>query len=131
MSEDARTATFANTIRDIRDDAFSWADVLLSVEMNEGLETLDAPEESPRGIFSGTGIRSVAIPSTLRVIGESTFHGCEELERVWVPERSALEEIGCSCFSKSAVRELVVPRNVTRMGRSAFRGCGSLRRVTF
>ena len=46
------------------------------------------------GPFQYTRVKHVALPRSLRVLGDCTFRGCSKLRRVALAERSALERIG-------------------------------------
>ena len=64
-AKDARTVAFPSTVREVSDSAFAGAN-LLSAVLNEGLETLGEHSNcSYDGVFRGTQLRLVKLPSTL------------------------------------------------------------------
>ena len=78
--------------------AFYKCEALRSVRLNEGLETLVFTE--PRtpfeiwrrcGVFMGTGVERVRLPSTLKVLGGYAFSDCAALREVRVAPGCALD----------------------------------------
>ena len=67
---------------------------LKRVVLNEGLTTLgreDEVEENSdgthyNGVFEGSWLKEITLPSTLEKIGDNTFAGCYSLEVVWVED---------------------------------------------
>ena len=130
-ASDARTFTFPKGVLRLRDRAFADSEQLRSVVLNEGLETLGEYQgPNCKGAFRGTKLRSVAVPKTVRLLGDRTFQACAELRRVTFAEGSALEKIGELCFSGSGLEELVLPMALKQVAGSAFSDCGSLRKIT-
>ena len=88
-----RTMTFPNTVRRVRDEAFYFSRQLLSVILNEGLETIGIYEGEYRssccGVFTCSRLEHVAFPETLRVLGDGTFRDCKKLERISFAERAS------------------------------------------
>lgn len=73
--------------------------------LNEGLEVLGT-DEYPKsglwsGVFEGSALEHVDLPSTLRRIEYSAFDGCEMLRRIALPD--GLERIGRRCFQESGI----------------------------
>ena len=99
--------------------------------MNEGLEVLGT-DEYPRsglwsGVFEGSALEHMDLPSTLRRIEYSAFDGCEMLRRISLPD--GLERIGRRCFQESGIEEIVFPPGLREVGPCAFCRCQSLRRA--
>ena len=69
------------------------------------------------------------LPSTLRAIGNMTFMGCTQLQKVSLP--AELRELGASCFEGSELEEVTIPRRARAIGERAFADCKSLAMVTF
>lgn len=86
------------------------------------------------GKYSG----SVAIPSTVSYlneiytvtsIGYGSFHGCEDLTEVLIP--NSVTTIGGYAFEDcSSLTEVIVPNSVTSIGSWAFAKCDNLKEVT-
>ena len=81
--------------------------------------------------FSGTQIRKIALPATLRVLGRSALQGCERLRSVTFAPKSRLERIGAWCFSGSGIERIAIPKGVREIRDSAFRECENLKEVVF
>ena len=74
-ARDIKTITFPNTVRKILDNAF-YRTPLQSVVLNEGLEELEEYRYNADGTFSYAKLKQIVLPSTLRVIGNGSFHSC-------------------------------------------------------
>lgn len=65
----AKSITFPGTIKGVCAGAFDEKQHLKSVVLNEGLERLEGGDDRSGGVFSGTRITKVILPSTLRTLG--------------------------------------------------------------
>lgn len=83
------------------------------------------------GAFSKENAKSVKeidIPNCVTFIGEAAFRGCENLERIHLPEAAVME--GSYGFEDFAfLREVTLPRG-TDIGPSMFQNCAGLQKVT-
>ena len=99
------------------------------MRLNEGLEVLGTDEypggEDWCGVFHGSALESVELPSTLRRIEYSAFAYCARLKHIRLPE--GLEVIGKAAFVGSGLEEVVFPSSVRRVCPYAFYECGWLR----
>jgi hypothetical protein len=75
--------------------------------------------------------RSIVIPSSVVVLGKSSFRRCKSLESVRFESGSRLEQIEEWAFSESGLRSIEVPSPVLALGKASFRWCKSLRSMTF
>ena len=48
------------------------------------------------GVFEGSALEEIALPSTLRRIEHCAFEKCKNLKRVLLPD--GLERVGRACF---------------------------------
>ena len=137
-----------DTIRSLGDFAFSGRYYLKHVTLPEGLESLG------NEVFSGTGLQTVTLPSTLKEMGvgvfaycdnltevtftgngtaltclpEKTFTFCEKLRQFTLPEGNRITSIGESAFSYcSQLQELTLPEGLTEIGDDAFWSCTRLK----
>lgn len=79
--------------------------------------------------FDGqTGITSVTIPDTVRVIGVGAFRNCTALTEINLAE--GLETIAAKAFENTAVKSIVIPDSVQAIGMGAFLGCNSVESIT-
>ena len=82
-----------------------------------------------RGAFSDSGIMSVYLPSTVKVIGGGAFSKCTGLTNIVIPNN--VIEIGSDAFfSCEGLTSIVIPDSVTEIGSGAFRSCEKLTAVT-
>ena len=79
------------------------------------------------GVFKDSGLESIVLPRTLRVIKERTFLNCEHLRSVSFGEDSLLEEIGVKAFFNCALESFTVPPQLKKIGALAFGMCNALR----
>ncbi|MGN0447082.1 MAG: leucine-rich repeat protein [Acutalibacteraceae bacterium] len=81
-----------------------------------------------RAFDSNSAVKSVKLPSAVKVIGNEAFYMCAALESVTLP--SGLKTIGNGAFQKcSVLKSITVPSSVTLIGDYAFDGCFSLESV--
>ena len=79
-AEGIRTFTSPKTARRVCCDAFQDLRSLRSVVLNEGLKKFKQAEQRDHeylGVFKGSGIRRVRLPSTLKLLEEFTFYDCK------------------------------------------------------
>jgi hypothetical protein len=89
---------------------------------------LERIEESA---FQWSGLKSILIPSSVVVLGKSSFSWCKSLESVTFESGSRLELIEESAFQWSGLKSILIPSSVVVLGKLSFYGCGSLESVTF
>ncbi|MBQ9001928.1 MAG: leucine-rich repeat domain-containing protein [Eggerthellaceae bacterium] len=75
---------------------------------------------------------SIALPNTLKSIGESAFSSCDNLKTVKNLEKTKVKAIaeGTFRFCKK-LTSATLPATCASVGNSAFEGCESLTRITF
>lgn len=121
-ADNARTVTFPSTARAVDKNAFCKLGLLRSAVLNEGLEMLGECErecvEYHCGAFRNTGLQRVVLPSTLRVLGDYTFHDCEALRRVVFRRKDQTTGMEEQCDSFS--REVVIPAMLKKVGHGVF-----------
>ena len=105
---------------------------LKSAVLNDGLEVLghdssSAEDEYWGMAFAKSGIESIRIPSTLRVIGTYTFLECASLKSIEISE--GLEKIAAAAFGMCGLESIVLPPSVRTISGWAFAQCEHLRSV--
>jgi len=108
----------------IGDSAFSGVASLESVTFPATLE------EIGYGAFQDSGIMSMSLPLSLRVIRDSAFMSCQGLVNVEIPD-GVLEIESLAFDGCENLETVVIPASVERVGECAFNGCCSLQSVTF
>ena len=80
------------------------------------------------GAFSGSSLKSVILPETVKVIRRSAFAGCTKLESVKLGD--GLTEICANAFMGcESLEEIIMPKSVSILGEGAFRSCGALKKA--
>ena len=74
--------------------------------LNKGLEVLGTDEYPSKGriyygVFQGSTIEEVTLPSTLKVIEYDAFRNCKNLKYITLPD--GLGKIGMRCFYESGI----------------------------
>ena len=81
--------------------------------------------EIKSGAFEESGLTSISIPNSVKIIGKGAFARCRSLESVRLP--NDLTKISDSAFSScSGLTSIEIPNSVKIIGRNAFWGCSSL-----
>lgn len=116
-----------STVKVISDNAFNGCSKLANVTLNEGLETLGY------GVFSGTAISSIYIPSTLTAAGvlslTGPFTNCGSLETVIFAD--GIEAIPDNLFINcSGLKEISVPSGIVTIGKNAFNTCSNVEKIS-
>lgn len=85
-----------------------------------------------------SGLRTVTVPSSVRIIHQGAFCKCQSLRKVALneglevlgtDERIAIDIGYYGVFEKSAVEEVVLPSTLKRIEYSAFEDCGHLKDI--
>ena len=77
-------------------------------------------------------LSSVAIPASVKSIGEDVFFFCKSLTSVSFADNAQLETIGDDAFQDcSSLAAITIPASVTTIGGGAFNHCSSLATVSF
>ena len=90
------------SLRLLAQGALCMCPALKRVVLNEELEALGTDEYpadggSYYGVFEESGVVSVGLPSTLKVIGYGAFKACKNITHLALP--SGLERMGEECFT--------------------------------
>ena len=77
------------------------------------------------GTFSSTGIESISLPASVKVIGDHAFRNCINLKNIELSR--SLETIGeCAFYGCLSLENISIPASVTSISKWAFAGCTSL-----
>ena len=135
---DLKTVTITDNVRILRDRAFENCKLLTTFNMGE--------EQSEDNIFQvnlleigdycfhNSGVQTIAIPKSIKRIGEYCFaqdedSGVHGLRTVILEE--GLTSIGVRAFSKSALEDITIPQSMESIKQYAFDGCKALSTITF
>lgn len=73
-------------------------------------------------------LKNVTLPNSLRIIQESAFNGCSQLESITLGDQ--LTKIGKYAFNRcSSLKEVIIPEGVTQVEYGAFSDCYQLSNV--
>lgn len=102
---------------------------LRAVHFDDGLEVLGKKtvvnrQEYEGRVFSGSSVKSVRLPPTLKKIELRTFEDCKNLASVEFP--GGVEYIGEACFSWSGVKQITFPSTLREVDKNAFKCCFDL-----
>ena len=96
--------------------------------------TSTAAGSTSYGVFYGSGLTSITIPSTLTSIGTYTFNNVPNLQEVVFEDPAGAEELklGNGTFYKCvALEEISIPARVKALPTSVFNGCTALDTIHF
>ena len=107
-------------------------------DVEGGIEVVfsDTVTRIPDGLFhaSASGcpnVRIVKIGKNVTDIGDSSFEDCAKLEKVIIPEDSALQEIGDYAFENcTSLTSITLPKGLETIKGYAFKDCLSLPSIT-
>ena len=81
------------------------------------------------GVFFGSDITSVVLPSTLENIGSCAFWGCYSLTNIDIPK--GVKTIGIFAFYYcTSLKSITIPEGVTSIENYTFVNCSSLKSIT-
>ena len=112
------------SIQNIGKCAFLFCGNLQTINLPD---TINLIEESA---FSGSGVTSITLPPSLKIIPNGMFSSCYYLNQITLPYTSS--EIGSGAFSGcSSLRNINIPSSVTNVGAYAFSMSQNLETVNF
>ena len=123
---------FPASMKEVGSMAFYLCERLKRVQLNEGLQILGVKEiirgrECVGGVFYGSGVESINIPSTLKRIETATFDDCKQFRSIEIPDD--VEYIGKSCFGYTAIDRIKLPPRLTALESHTFIRCNNLKKV--
>ncbi|MGI6216057.1 MAG: leucine-rich repeat domain-containing protein [Coriobacteriales bacterium] len=105
--------TVASGTEAIASEAFAYNTMLEEIVLPEGLETIE------ERAFSGSALKQISMPSSLRKICARAFSNCHSLKEVELNE--GLELIGDSAFSGcDQLKNVLIPKTVKEIHVSSF-----------
>ena len=116
-SSEIKKVIFLDGVTTIGWDYFDGYSNLKEVQIAETVTDISGSS------FSGSGLTSVFIPSSVQHIG-SAFYNCTDLKTV--SGMNGVSEIGSYAFENSGLTEITIPGNVKTIGEDAFFDCSDL-----
>ena len=124
LDSDAKIATLVP-----KTDSKYSGDIIIpeKVKGNDGVEYIVASLGG--NCFSGSGLTSITIPSSVTSLGEACFSLCSGLTSITIP--SSVTSLGDLCFfGCSSLTSITIPSSVTSLGVACFSACVSLTSIT-
>lgn len=84
-----------------------------------------------RNWFTGSMVRSVQLPASVRELEDWAFAECVALGQIMFQPDSALRRVGEGCFFNSGITLISIPKGVEELGAKAFMNCRYLSSVVF
>ena len=116
-----KTADLSDKIKTIPALCFEYCRKLRRVELPKSLESI---EDSA---FLASGLRSVALPDTLKFIGEDAFSSCTALTELAIPGTVKTLDNG-SFDGCTRLEKVVLEDGIERLG-TVFYACGNLKEI--
>lgn len=79
------------------------------------------------GFMKSTSIKSVTIPDSIKIIGDSAFRVCNDLKSADIP--NSVKTIGKYAFHGCELKDVVIPNGVETIGDYAFSSCFELESI--
>ena len=116
---ESRNIRLPGGLKEIAKGAFWWCRAMRSIDLPWSLEVIGETA------FEGCTLESINIPGSVRTIGKRAFANCPVLASVQF--NGGVESIGENAFSGCAeLEELIVPKSVKFIDKNAFAYCGNL-----
>lgn len=116
-----KTADLSDKIKTVPALCFEYCRKLRRVELPKSLESI---EDSA---FLASGLRSVALPDTLKFIGEDAFSSCSALTELTIPGTVKTLDNG-SFDGCTRLEKVVLEDGIERLG-TVFYACGNLKEI--
>lgn len=102
-------------------------------ESCENLEQISLPEgitEIPASFLAQTGITSIKVPSTVKIIKQSAFNLTLNLKEIDLTGCTGLTTLESSAFAQSSIATIKLPNSLTTIKNNCFDTCMGLREIT-
>ncbi|MDR0855256.1 MAG: leucine-rich repeat domain-containing protein, partial [Christensenellaceae bacterium] len=122
------TVTMLKGLDSVGDEAFFGSAALEEIVLPDGIRTLG------NNAFRASGLKSITIPSSLKIIPEGAFRNNLSLESVsfaYTILNGGVEEIKANAFDGTAIKTLVFPVSLKKIGNYAFNASAKLTSIDF
>lgn len=122
-----RSVTFPRSLRHIGECSFSGCSGLTSVVIPEGVTYIGVDAFLACSDWTGAGLSSVTLPSSLKNLGMSAFQDCP-LASVELPNGLTTIPYSLFCVCKK-LSSVTIPESITNIEDRAFDGCNKLQDI--
>lgn len=122
-----KTVVLPPSIRALGDRAFRYCRYMVSIQLAEGLEQIGTSTfGNAMGTFHGcNNLTEIKIPNTVTIIGRGAFCNCTSLISLIIP--NSVTTLGENAFDGcSGLKAITLSQNITEIERETFRGCEKL-----
>ncbi len=120
--ESLTSITLPPTLKRLGDEAFRYCKSLTSIDLSS-LET------AGEYVFSGSGLTSITIPSSMTTVPRDFLSCCDSLRSVTLPEGITTLARGVF-YEDDALKSVVLPFTLTTIGTYTFGNCRTLSSIT-
>ena len=102
-------------------------------ESCENLRSISLPEgitEIPASFLAQTGITSIKVPSTVKIIKQSAFNLTLNLKEIDLTGCTGLTTLESSAFAQSGIETIKLPNSLTTIKSNCFDTCIGLKEIT-
>lgn len=116
--------TVPKTVKEIDDRAFNDCSAMTEIIFEKG----SALEEIGKNAFDGSGLKTIKLPESLKVIRENAFKNTRDMKELSLPEN--LERIDSEAFSGMRTLEsITLPKKLKKIGNNITLDCGKLTEI--
>ena len=119
------TVHLPSTLQKICRAVFRECESLTSIEIPEGVKAIQSGGPKTGAFYECKNLKSVVFPSTLELIGEYAFCGCENLTTIEIPE-GVTELAGFAFSGCKSLASVRLPSTLEKIRKNAFIGLESL-----
>ena len=140
-----KEVTYSSEIKEIKTNAFNNCSVLETLQIGSSLQEvwplafancnkLTSIDVSsivtlhPQAFMNFKGINEITIPSSMEVIGESTFEGCTSLSSV-IFNSNLIEISERAFYGCTNLEKVILPEGLRYIRQSSFENCSNLKEI--
>lgn len=124
--------TISGTILELKDSIFDTKVVSNEYVGEKGLITFESELEfiDKKAFLENSNLRSINLPATLKMIGDSAFMGCTSLKEIRFASEPQLTTLGTVAFGYTALDSINLPESITQFEDRILMGCKNLKKIT-